>query len=56
MQVDTTAGLGIGERGLFVQQQDQFGALMGLVSHRPGRGAAAGFVEKLGWELRAAGR
>jgi len=47
MKVNTAAGLDIGECGLFVEQQDQLGTLMGLVSHRPGRGEAAGLVEKL---------
>jgi hypothetical protein len=56
MKVETAAGLDIGERGLFVEQQDQLGTLMGLVSHRPGRGEAAGLVEKLRRELRAVSR
>jgi len=56
MEVDTTAGLDIGERRLFVQQEDQSGALMGLISHRPGRSVAAGLVEKLRRKLWAVSR
>jgi hypothetical protein len=56
MQVDAAGGLDIGQGGFAVEQQDQLGALVEVVSHRSGRGQAAGLVEELGRETWAVHR
>jgi hypothetical protein len=56
MQVDAGGGIGVGERGVLVQEQDQVGALAEVGRRRAGRDEPPGLREEVIGEGRAIAR